>query len=103
WPVIGFMSDLTAASYEDVVEFFKKYYAPSNASLVVAGDFETATAGRLVEKWFVDVKPGAEPEPVTIPGVRLTGVKKKTITDRVQLSRLYLAWITPRHLEPGDA
>jgi zinc protease len=103
WPVIGFMPDLTAASYEDVVEFFKKYYAPANASLVVAGDFETATARRLVEKWFGDVKRGDEPEPMTIPGVRLTGVKKKTITDRVQLSRMYLAWVTPRHLEPGDA
>jgi zinc protease len=103
WPVIGFMQDLTAASYEDVVEFFKKYYAPANASLVVAGDFETAAARRLVEKWFGDVKRGEAPEPMTIPGVQMTGVKKKTITDRVQLPRLYLAWITPRHLEPGDA
>ena len=33
----------------------------------------------------------------------LTGVQKKTITDRVQLPRLYLAWLTPRHFEPGDA
>src|SRR4029078_5977772 len=37
WPVIGYMEDLTAASHEDVVEFFKKDYAPSHASLVVAG------------------------------------------------------------------
>src|SRR5213592_1156023 len=43
WPVIGYMDDLTAASYDDVVAFFKKYYAPSNASLVVAGDIDTAT------------------------------------------------------------
>jgi zinc protease len=103
WPVIGFMSDLTAASYEDVVEFFKKYYTPADASLVVAGDFDSASAKKLVEKWFSDVKPGPAPEPQTIPGVALTAVKKKTITDRVQLSRLYLAWLTPRHLEPGDA
>ena len=40
---------------------------------------------------------------MTIPGVRLTGVEKKTITDHVQLPRLYLAWLTPPHLEPGDA
>ena len=45
----------------------------------------------------------ATPEPMAIPGVRLTGVQKKTITDRVQLPRLYLAWLTPRHFEPGDA
>jgi len=103
WPVIGYMDDLTAASYDDVVAFFKKYYAPSNASLVVAGDLETAAARRLIEKWFGDVKAGAVLEPMTMPGVALTGVKKKTITDRVQLPRLYLAWLTPRQFEPGDA
>jgi zinc protease len=103
WPTIGYMPDLTAASYDDVVAFFKTYYTPSNASLVVAGDFETATARTLVEKWFSDVKPGSTPEPITIPGVTLTGVQRKTITDRVQLPRIYLAWITPRQFEPGDA
>src|ERR1700749_654106 len=41
WPVIGYMEDLSAASYDDVVNFFKKYYAPANASLVVAGDLDT--------------------------------------------------------------
>src|SRR5436309_1364961 len=46
WPVIGYMEDLTAASYDDVVAFFKKYYAPSNASLVVAGDPQPAEAPR---------------------------------------------------------
>jgi zinc protease len=103
WPVIGYMEDLTAASYDDVVAFFKKYYAPSNASLVVAGDLRTADARRLIDKWFSDVKSGPPPEPMTIPGVALTGVQKKTIADRVQLPRLYLAWLTPRHFEPGDA
>jgi zinc protease len=103
WPVIGYMPDLTAASYDDVVEFFKKYYAPGNASLVVAGDINPATARRLVEKWFGDVKRGASVEPMTIPGVALTGVQKKTMTDKVQLPRLYLAWLTPAHFAPGDA
>jgi zinc protease len=103
WPVIGYMDDLTAASYDDVVAFFKRYYAPSNASLVVAGDLRTADARKLIEKWFGDVKPGPAPEPMTIPGAALTSVQKKTITDRVQLPRLYLAWLTPRHFEPGDA
>jgi zinc protease len=103
WPVIGYMEDLTAASYEDVVEFFKAFYAPSNASLVVAGDINTADARRLVEKWFADVKNGPAPPPMSIPGVALAGVQKKTITDRVQLPRLYLAWLTPRHFEPADA
>src|SRR5437868_3980697 len=103
WPVIGYMEDLTAASYDDVVAFFKKFYAPSNASLVVAGDLQTPDARRLIEKWFGDVKAAPAPEPMTMPGAALTGVQKKTITDRVQLPRVYLAWITPRHFEPGDA
>src|SRR3954462_13732209 len=81
WPVIGYMPDLTPASYEDVVEFFKKYYAPANASLVVAGDIDSAKARALVEKWFADVKTGGTVDPITIPGVALKSVQKKTITD----------------------
>ncbi|HUR32726.1 MAG TPA: pitrilysin family protein [Vicinamibacterales bacterium] len=103
WPVVGYMDDLTAASYDDVVAFFKTYYAPGNASLVVAGDIDPVKTRALVEKWFGDVKPGAPVTPITIPGVRLNDVQKKTITDRVQLPRLYLAWLTPASLTPGDA
>ena len=103
WPVVGYMDDLTAASYDDVVQFFNTYYAPANASLVIAGDIDVAKTRGLVEKWFGDVKPRAAVTPITIPGVMLTDVKKKTITDRVQLPRLYMAWITPPSLAPGDA
>jgi zinc protease len=103
WPVIGYMPDLTAASHEDVVNFFKKFYAPSNASLVVAGDIDPAKTRTLIEKWFADVKAAPPPEPMAIPGVALTSVQKKTLTDKVQLPRLYLAWLTPPHLAPGDA
>lgn len=103
WPVVGYMDDLTAASYDDVVAFFKTYYAPGNASLVLAGDLDPAQAKALVEKWFGDVKAGAPVAPITIPGVMLTAVKQQTITDRVQLPRLYLAWLTPHALAPGDA
>jgi zinc protease len=103
WPVIGYMPDLTAASYEDVVAFFKKYYAPANASLVVAGDIDAAATRKVVEKWFADVKPGPAAEPMTIPGAALTSVVKRTVADRVQLPRLTLAWLTPPMFSPGDA
>ena len=104
WPTIGYMEDLTAASYEDVVEFFKRYYAPANASLVIAGDIEPAKTRALVEKWFSDVKPGtAAMPPVDHPHVKLTGVKRQTLEDRVQLPRLYLSWLTPSLYMPGDA
>jgi zinc protease len=103
WPVIGYMPDLTAASYDDVVAFFKAYYAPGNASLVVAGDIDPVATRTLVEKWFGDIKAGAAVTPMTVPGVALTGVTKKTVTDKVQLPRIYLAWLTPPHFAPGDA
>ncbi len=103
WPTIGYMEDLTAASYDDVVAFFSTYYAPNNASLVVAGDIDFDAARALVEKWFGEIPRGPELAPVAAPPARLTGVTRKTLTDRVRLPRLYLAWLTPRHYAPGDA
>ncbi len=104
WPTIGSMEDLTAASYEDVVEFFKKYYQPANASLVVAGDIDPAQARASIEKWFSDVKPGPGlVPPIDYPHPFLTEVKRKSMQDRVQLPRLYVDWITPAHFAPGDA
>ena len=92
-----------AASHEDVVQFFKTYYAPNNASLVIAGDIDLAETRRLVEKWFSEIPRGPEPPPIAPPAAVLDGVKKQTLTDRVQLPRLYLAWHTPAVLAPGDA
>ena len=103
WPVIGYMPDLTAASYDDVVGFFRTYYTPANASLVVAGDLDPVATRRLVEKWFGDVKAGPAPPPLANPGAALTGVQKRTIADRVQLPKLYMAWLTPQQFAPGDA
>jgi zinc protease len=103
WPVIGSMEDLTAASFEDVARFFKTYYVPNNASLVIAGDIDVTRTKAMVEKWFADVPRGKDVPPITAPTPVLDGVKKKTITDKVQLPRLYLAWLTPPLLKPGDA
>jgi zinc protease len=103
WPTIGYMEDLTAASYSDVVEFFKKYYAPNNASLVIAGDIDFDRTRALVEKWFGEIPRETVVEPIAPPAAILTGVQKKTLTDKVTLSRLYLAWLTPRFYAPGDS
>jgi len=103
WPTIGSMEDLTAASFDDVVAFFKKYYAPNNASLVIAGDIDLDRTQQLVEKWYGEIPRGAFVEPVAPPAAFLTSVKKQTLTDRVELPRLYLGWLTPRIYSPGDA
>jgi predicted Zn-dependent peptidase len=103
WPTIGSMEDLSAASYEDVVDFFKKYYAPNNASLVIAGDIDLDRTRALVEKWFGDIPRGPDVEPLTAPPAVLTEVRRATLTDRVALPRLYLGWLTPPLYAPGDA
>jgi zinc protease len=103
WPVIGSMEDLSAASYEDVVEFFRTYYVPNNASLVIAGDIDPVKTRKLVEYWFADVPAGAPVPPQPIPAVRLNEEKRLVLEDRVQLPRLTMAWLSPAEFTPGDA
>lgn len=103
WPTIGYMEDLTVASYEDVADFFKKYYAPNNASLVIAGDLDPAKTRALIEKWFADVRRGANVPPQATPSAYLAEEKRLVLEDRVQLPRLYMAWLTPSNFKPGDA
>ncbi|HXW06007.1 MAG TPA: pitrilysin family protein [Vicinamibacterales bacterium] len=103
WPTIGSMEDLSAATHEDVREFFKTYYAPNNASLVIAGDIDLEHTRTLVEKWFEEVPRGPSAPPLAPPAAALTDVKRHTLTDRVQLPRLYLAWHTPAYFQAGDA
>jgi zinc protease len=103
WPTIGYMEDLTAASAEDVKDFFRRYYVPANASLVIAGDIDPVKTRAAVERWFADVPAGPKPAPVSAPPAALTSVVRETLEDRVQLPRLYLAWLTPKQFAPGDA
>jgi len=103
WPVIGYMEDLTAASHADVVEFFKKYYAPANASLVIAGDIDHDRTRALVEKWFAGLPAGPPVPRVTAPAASLSAVKRATLTDKVALTRLHLGWLTPALYADGDA
>ena len=104
WPVIGYMEDLTAASAEDVREFFRKYYAPQNASLVVAGDINPAEARKKIEHWFGDVPRGKDADKLeTPPPASLDKVVREQMTDQVQLPRLYLVWHSPAVYQPGDA
>lgn len=104
WPVIGYMEDLTAASAEDVRNFFRTYYAPQNASLVVAGDINPAEARKKIEHWFSDVERGGTATPlIDAPPVRFEGLVKEALTDQVQLPRLYLVWHSPALYAPGDA
>jgi len=66
-PTIGSMKDLEAASIEDVRDFFRTYYVPNNATLVLVGDFDTKEAGALVQQYLGRVPKSTRPVPRDIP------------------------------------
>src|SRR5688572_4618528 len=64
WMTIGDIDDLRAMQFEDVREFFRTYYHPSNASLAIGGDIETERAFDLAARYFGELPAGTRPAPV---------------------------------------
>ena len=92
WPIVGYMTDLRAASLQDVKDFFKLYYAPTNATLAIVGDFDPAQAKAWVAKYFGDLPRGATiTRPAAAPPT-VTQEKRMVFEDRVQIPRAYVAW-----------
>ncbi|MEP7347306.1 MAG: pitrilysin family protein [Gemmatimonadaceae bacterium] len=102
WPVIGSQADLSEASLEDVKGFFRQYYAPNNAVIVIAGDVRTDSVRQYVRQLFAGIPRGpAITRPTPAPfTTRDTSIVAE---DRVQLPRLYLSWHTVRAYQPDDA
>lgn len=101
--VIGSMEDLEAASLQDVRDFYTSYYAPGNATLVIAGDFNKEDAKALVEKYFGTLPPRPKPpkRPVDTPAI--TQQRRVEVKEPVMLPRLQIGWLSPAFLQPGDA
>ncbi len=97
---IGSMEDLEAATLEDVQAWFKKYYGPNNAVLVLAGDINAAEARPLVERYFGNIPAGP---PLTtwdswVP-TRDT-INRATMFDQVPQARIYRVWVAPGDTDP---
>ena len=103
WSVIGSMEDLSAASLDDIKEFFHTYYVPNNASLVIAGDLNPAQAKEWVEKYFGSLPPGAPIDRTKQWVPQLDGVKRIEAKDRVSLARYHSIWPTAPTYARGDA
>jgi zinc protease len=101
--VIGSHVDIQAAKLDDVKSFFKQYYAPNNASLAIVGDIDKGKTKALVEKYFGPLKRGTEVPKVNVTTPPITAERRVVVTDRVELPRVYMAWITPAFFKPGDA
>ena len=102
-PPIGSMEDLDAASLADVMEFFAAYYAPNNAVLTVAGDFDRASAMAMIEKHFGPIPANpAIPEPPSITLDLILGAERRLeVLDQVQLPRIYAGFRMPIFGSPG--
>ncbi|MCP3137094.1 M16 family metallopeptidase [Pyxidicoccus xibeiensis] len=102
--VIGSMKDLNAATLDDVKGFFRQWYAPSNATLAIVGDFDVAKTKALVEKYFATLPSTPKPKRPEVAPVKLTAPVVIRHEEKVAtLPLLSLQWHTPAYLEAGDA
>jgi len=99
--IIGSMADLSAATLDDVREFFRTYYAPSNATLALAGDFELEPTRALITRYFETLpdrpRPSARSQPIPPPSPQRLIVKEP-----VELARVAFGFITPPAYTPDD-
>jgi len=103
WTTIGEIADLNAARLEDVRAFFSAYYHPANASLSIAGDIDPEQALSLARAYFEDLASGPAVAPVRPAARELAEEQRLLLEDRVELPRLYIAWLTPAMFAEGDA
>jgi zinc protease len=104
WPPIGSMADLSAATLEDVKQFFRTYYAPNNATLVIAGAFQRDSALAWVNRYFGGIPRGpAVPAPPPLPAVTVPRDTFLVLEDKVTLPRLYETWHSVKLFHPDDA
>ncbi|MGD8778113.1 MAG: pitrilysin family protein [Ignavibacteria bacterium] len=103
WPTIGWMEDIEKYELEDVKSFFKKYYSPGNACLVIAGDIDFDYALKLTEKYFGNIHNNNNVTELKPPQNILSDTKKIVHKDNVNLSRIYLAWNSDKLFGPDDA
>jgi zinc protease len=101
--VIGSHRDIEAARLNDVREFFRQYYTPNNASLAIVGDIDPVHAKTLVEKYFGTLPPGPPVPKIAATTPPITAGRSSTVTDQVNLPRVYMGWLTPAIFSPGNA
>lgn len=101
--VIGSHADLEAATLQDVQGFFRTWYAPNNATLVIVGDFDAQATRALVEQYFASLPRGPEPPPLQVTTAPISAERREALTDDVELPKVYLGWITSPIFTPGDA
>ncbi len=99
--LIGSFEDLDAATVEDVRKFFKTYYAPNNAALVVVGDINIPEAKNAIERYFGDIPPQPQPKRPDLTESEKTAPRFEVYQDRLaQVPALIVGWMGPKHRSP---
>ncbi len=86
WQVIGALEDLAAATIQDAVNFHTKWYGPSNATLVVAGDIDVQQTKAWIEKYFAEIASSPAPAMPAKQNVTLTATKRAVYEDRLAIA-----------------
>ncbi|MEP1141037.1 MAG: pitrilysin family protein [Balneola sp.] len=101
WQVIGSLEDLQNATLADVKEFYRRWYVPNNATLVIAGDFDSEQAKEWVKKYFNEIPRGDEIEPLPVSPVEVDETKKLYYEDNfARLPELRMVWPTVQQYHP---
>ena len=103
WPTIGYLSDLRAITRDDLYRHYRAYYAPNNAILAVAGDFEPAEALRRIRRHFGRIPRGEEPPPIRTTEPEQSGERRLTLRRPSGAAYLHLAWPAPAVAEEDFA
>lgn len=103
WSTIGSMEDLSAATLDDVTAFFRRYYAPNNAVIAVAGDVNADSVHMIVQRFFGGIPRGEAVEPPDLPVPVIPETRYITLEDQVTLPQVNLMWRTDRAFGPDDA
>ncbi|MBI5708286.1 MAG: insulinase family protein [Armatimonadetes bacterium] len=100
--VIGSMEDLNAATVQDVQDFFRTYYIPNNASLVVVGDFDPKETKARIQSLFGTLPRRSDIVRKPVPPAALQGVRRVTMVDKVSSSKTISVWHSHRSFTPAD-
>ena len=95
WVPIGSMAHLNAATLEEFMAFYKKFYVPNNATLSIAGDIDIAATKKQIELYFGDIPRGAEVIQPEIVEPELTGTLIDTVYDNIQLPAVFIGYRMP--------
>lgn len=94
WPVIGHKDHLTAATLDDVQAFYQRFYAPDNATMIVAGDIDPERVADLVNRYFGDFTPSGNPKPGFKFDEPLSEDIREVFYDQIQLPAVFIGYRT---------